>query len=393
MSSTNKAGMRAGVLGLAVGCGVAVWLAGRIVAGPVGNPPPRPAQPAQPAVAPTSPLAGQLGQLGGQHFGQQFGGLQLGGGQLGGLTVVAPADEELRMRFPFESLADRLEYEAEGLKAWAKEGPPLRTTPATMKRLSMLENPGESKGLPKRTLALIQLHTERVLRFVNSPGFGDGRMGGPPQPAFITLPTPPLTMEELEYPKGPPRPFATERVGDARRPTPDDAADAPGEKRLAGLHEQGLFDFLEPAAFGYVKDREHVAGFESHQFRRMPQLDGPPKPDKADGKERWAVVRLELVSLLKHKGPVAYVTGVLPNMEDGDRAETRPLRPFEEKALMALREGDDLITETSGDHIRMVGSLRAGKQCLECHQVERGDLLGAFSWELQRQPVQEERLP
>ena len=40
MSSTNKAGMRAGVLGLAVGCGVAVWLAGRIVAGPVGNPPP-----------------------------------------------------------------------------------------------------------------------------------------------------------------------------------------------------------------------------------------------------------------------------------------------------------------------------------------------------------------
>ena len=43
---------------------------------------------------------------------------------------------------------------------------------------------------------------------------------------------------------------------------------------------------------------------------------GYAREDFADAFERWTVVRLELVSLLKHKGPVAYVTGILPSMED-----------------------------------------------------------------------------
>ena len=69
------------------------------------------------------------------------------------------------------------------------------------------------------------------------------------------------------------------------------------------------------------------------------------------------------------------------------RPETRPLVPFEKKALTALKAGDDLVTESSGDRIRMMGSLRAAKQCLQCHDAKRGDLLGAFSWDLQRQTV------
>jgi hypothetical protein len=126
-----------------------------------------------------------------------------------------------------------------------------------------------------------------------------------------------------------------------------------------------------------------VAGFEPHQFRATPELAGV--------NERWVVVRLELVSLLKHKEPVAYATDALPNLTDSDNAPTRPLNLLEKKAINSLREGDDLATETSGDRIRMVGSLRASKQCLECHEVKRGDLLGAFSWELQRQPADEKK--
>jgi hypothetical protein len=30
----------------------------------------------------------------------------------------------------------------------------------------------------------------------------------------------------------------------------------------------------------------------------------------------------------------------------------------------------------------MLGSLRAAKQCLDCHNVQRGELLGAFSYRL-----------
>jgi len=150
---------------------------------------------------------------------------------------------------------------------------------------------------------------------------------------------------------------------------------------LMGFHESGLLDFLDPAGFGYVEDREHVAGFEPHQFRSTPELAGI--------NERWVVVRLDLVSMLKHKEPVAYATDVFPNVTDSDDAPTRPLNLLEGRALKALREGDDFTAEPFGDRIRMVGSLRATKQCLECHQVKRGDLLGAFSWELQRQPVGE----
>jgi hypothetical protein len=34
----------------------------------------------------------------------------------------------------------------------------------------------------------------------------------------------------------------------------------------------------------------------------------------------------------------------------------------------------------------MVGALRAARQCLECHEGRRGDLLGTFSYVLQRVP-------
>jgi len=35
----------------------------------------------------------------------------------------------------------------------------------------------------------------------------------------------------------------------------------------------------------------------------------------------------------------------------------------------------------------MLGSLRAAKQCLECHTAKRGDLLGAFSYVLHQPHV------
>jgi hypothetical protein len=45
-----------------------------------------------------------------------------------------------------------------------------------------------------------------------------------------------------------------------------------------------------------------------------------------------------------------------------------------------------VVTEATTNHIRILGALRASQQCLECHQVRRGDLLGAFSYDIQRDP-------
>jgi hypothetical protein len=45
------------------------------------------------------------------------------------------------------------------------------------------------------------------------------------------------------------------------------------------------------------------------------------------------------------------------------------------------------VLEATTNRILMVGAIRAAKQCTSCHAVERGDLLGAFSYELLRDPA------
>ena len=96
--------------------------------------------------------------------------------------------------------------------------------------------------------------------------------------------------------------------------------------------------------------------------------------------------RLELVSLLKHAKPAVYVSRNLPNMEELSDVPTRPLNSFEQAALERLHKGMDVINKASLNKIEMIGSLRASKQCMQCHDVQRGALLGAFSYELLRDP-------
>jgi hypothetical protein len=133
--------------------------------------------------------------------------------------------------------------------------------------------------------------------------------------------------------------------------------------------------------FGFIEDREHVKGFQAHHFHAMPSLKASPTQT-----QRWRIQSLELVSLLKHEEPVAYLSKHLPRMDELRDAPTRPLNPFEKSALSKLQKGDDLQTETTTNQIHMLGSIRALNQCLTCHRVQRGDLLGAFSYTLCREP-------
>jgi hypothetical protein len=321
----------------AVGCGVAVWLA----CGAAAEPPAKPAADSPPPF---------------QGFGK-------------------PANaEELLKRYPFESLADRLAYEPAGLEAFARDGAPT-TTDETMKRLTAYEKAMEARRQWNlRTRSLQMLHSDKVQAFVSRQGFGVRRMPDP-APEFLELAAPP-TLPFAESSEAAP-------LKEGEKVTP------PGTQLLSNLHDFGRNDFLDPAGFGYVKDRKNVAGFQPHAFRTTPEV--PPAGGRPAEKERWAVARLELMSLLKHDGPAVYSADHLPRMDELKEAPTRPLTAFEEKALKAMKGGDDLVTESSGNRILMVGSLRAATQCLDCHQVKRGDLLGAFSYELQRQPAKAEK--
>jgi hypothetical protein len=67
-------------------------------------------------------------------------------------------------------------------------------------------------------------------------------------------------------------------------------------------------------------------------------------------------------------------------------AKTRPLVEFETAALAKLFEGEEIQTISTPNRIEMLGAVRASKQCMQCHEVPRGTLLGAFSYELRRDP-------
>ena len=58
------------------------------------------------------------------------------------------------------------------------------------------------------------------------------------------------------------------------------------------------------------------------------------------------------------------------------------MNEFEASALEKLRSDEDLVVQSEGAEYQMLGSLRAAKQCLDCHNVQRGELLGAFSYQL-----------
>jgi hypothetical protein len=153
----------------------------------------------------------------------------------------------------------------------------------------------------------------------------------------------------------------------------DPVADA--EARLGPLLDESIINFANPFSFGYVRDRRHVAGFESHQFSEVPK---PP--------EQWKLQTVELVSLLLHDEPLVYVSDRLPSMSHADDLPSRPLNEFEDFGLHALRNGDDLFTSREADGVRMLGAIRSAKQCAVCHGGSRGDLLGAFSYRLGLDP-------
>lgn len=293
--------------------------------------------------------------------------------------------EELRRRFPYESLAPRLAYEAEHARRDPKSTTAPKLSEAVAKQLEDQEKSGGRVWRwDKRVESLRMLHTDEVEKFVTREGFGRTRA---PEPS----------LHYFQLPKSVPLPLATlpaltpEQVGvETALPKTAVAGAAghmPSVEQVTALHRGSQLDFLNPDYFGHIKNREQVTGFQPHQFRYPPRLEPPvDKKQPADAKEGWQLRRLELVSLLKHEQPAVYVSEHLPRMDQLAKAKVRPLTAFEEQGLKALREGEELKTEATTNVIRMLGAVRAAKQCLDCHAVERGQLLGAFTYEMQRDP-------
>ena len=291
-----------------------------------------------------------------------------------------PDPAKLRKEYPFRSLKSRLEYERARRAVDVKP----RLTEAAGEHLTRIE---DGMGAPHiRSNSLRMLHSDQVHKFVKAAGFGFSRMRAPEaSPDYL----PPAGTTQLPLAR---LPESVEERGPAiELPEVDvveDRPDAwlPSKRDLLWFQDQSQQLFANPWNFGYVKSVDKVAGFEPHAFLSKPDLHHPDPERDEKMTHRWEVSRLELVSLLKHAEPRVYLSKNLPRMQDLDERTTRQLDKFETASLEQLRAGEDLQTQAETNSIRMVGSLRAAKQCMECHQVERGELLGAFSYELKRTP-------
>ena len=287
-------------------------------------------------------------------------------------------NKELQESYPPQSLVARLAYET---KAQGKVSQPVGlinrpTNAASNSHLDELENWVDKGSI--RTFMLGRLHDEVVENFIDSPGFGVRRVIRP-RKEYIDLPeAPPISI--------PPPDYDPETGGTDADPIlkPGQSASGkmnlPGQENLWELHRDSVLDFINSEGFGYVKDREHVRGFQVHQFHSPPNLP-------SSNQERWLIQKVELVSLLTHDEPVVYISNHLPRMDELRAAPTRSLTDLEKQGLESLKGGDDLKVQSSDNRIQVLGSIRAVTQCMKCHEVNRGELLGAFSYYLKRDSV------
>lgn len=293
--------------------------------------------------------------------------------------------QALRAKYPFESLDARLAYEQ------GKAAKPSVLSVEAQERLEQQDKQYEQLRKPQtqawfnlRRVSLEQLHSNEVEKFVAREGFGLSRMPSP-SPSFLEIPPVPqlaLPSAEIDPPQG--EPLA--RVPHSAAEAVATGSQLPTGTNLANLHANSESIFLAPDRLGFVKDRKHVAGFSSHALSRLPRLTDS-ESWLSEPEEHWAVRRMELVSLLKYDQPQVYVSSELPRMDKLDDAPVRDLGDFEADALAKLQAGEEVVTRASLNRIEMLGALRASKSCLECHNVERGQLLGAFSYSLVRDPL------
>jgi hypothetical protein len=282
------------------------------------------------------------------------------GGVLPGRTEIVGLND-LRKEFPIVSLQQRLQYEQHPHAVQNHAAIEIR--PVVLTKLTEFENNLDQSSYREWQFRCIHEHNYEV--FARSVGFGIWRMMKPMAESLRRPPLRDIAFDEMpvEEPAGAYRNWRAMQTRNTGR-------------NIEGIHDVSQYDFLDADSFGAViEPKSKVAGFVEHALHITPKA-GQERP------EEWTIERLELVSLLKFDEPRVYVVDHLPRMDQLSAANvpTRPLDDFESGALQQLGSQEDVVVHKDGNNYRMLGSLRAAKQCADCHSVEHGELLGAFSY-------------
>ena len=227
-----------------------------------------------------------------------------------------------------------------------------------------------------RADTLRKLHEGTTLGFVESSGFGAGR---------VILKPDRLIVEESFYSNAMKQPGKAASFGKSADESLVLVKPGAPDTYYYEQHSHLMLNFFLPQVFGYVRDIDHVAGFGAHGFREEGMVYDEEWTWLLEDLDPWRVDHVQLIGILTQPEPIVYLTDRMPSMEQISQNKTRKLDAFEEKGLKELYRGEDLFIAEKGGETRMLGALRARPTCIQCHDsAKEYDLLGAFSYTLRR---------
>ncbi len=209
----------------------------------------------------------------------------------------------------------------------------------------VVQLPPQSEPVSEQERQQLQwLHRTSAELFVDRPGFGMRRMIMP--------------LQDVVNP-------------------PKLTSDTVSEGQQSGSQPPKVFDAAVMRKL--TKDRDAHFAFHdlvNQQWRSIPTAE----------KEIWSVRSVQLVGLANNPTPVVYDSSRMPGMKEVKELPKRDLNAFEKRALESLRGGEHLVADKTGKEMRVMGPLFAGNRCMTCHE-QKGQMLGAFSYVLERVPA------
>lgn len=136
------------------------------------------------------------------------------------------------------------------------------------------------------------------------------------------------------------------------------------------LHRRFLKEFIEHQGFGRMRMVKYVASV-------------PVELDIAN--EPHHLLTRRLIGAWREGGARLYEAHEDLKMQRIHRARAGALDAVDAAALTMLKRGEEVVIDRA--HARLLGAIRAQQSCLECHEVERGTLLGALRYDFAKTRV------
>ncbi|SRR5258705_2865923 len=136
------------------------------------------------------------------------------------------------------------------------------------------------------------------------------------------------------------------------------------------MHAVYVEKFIQSSGFGIGRMTQDLRHFSELVLNGQPHV----------------VERVELIDLMKHREPTAYVISSVPPQKAfftnymARYIKTRALTAFETNALVELRKGRNEVVGMENGAPAILGAVRTRRECLKCHDGESDTLLGAFSY-------------